>query len=116
MKKERSFLLYFFMIIFDTLVISYLPAGTIFQILGSVTLISPIIIGMYTIANFKRVDFRFSLLNALICIPYVFLLVEYLIWSGWIRIIVNIMIVVFSTVGIYAYLSLKSNLNHKKAS
>ncbi|WP_269255500.1 hypothetical protein [Lactobacillus mulieris] len=104
------------MIIFDTLVISYLPAGTIFQILGSVTLISPIIIGMYTIANFKRVDFRFSLLNALICIPYVFLLVEYLIWSGWIRIIVNIMIVVSSTVGIYAYLSLKSNLNHKKAS
>ena len=114
--KKRPIVLYTCMIIFDTLVISYLPAGTIFQILGSVTLISPIIIGMYAIANFKRDDFRFSLLNALICIPYVFLLVEYLIWSGWIRIVVNIMIVIFSTVGIYAYLSLKSNLNHKKVS
>ncbi|KRL63130.1 hypothetical protein FC23_GL001069 [Lactobacillus psittaci DSM 15354] len=45
--------------------------------------------------------------NVLICIPYVLLLVDYLIWSGWVTIIANILIVVFSTLGIYTSLNVK---------
>ncbi|MCF1796547.1 hypothetical protein LZE18_05190 [Lactobacillus mulieris] len=41
------------------------------------------------------------------CIPYILLLVGYLIWSGWVTIIANIMIVIFSTVGIYTSLNIK---------
>ncbi|KAA9263945.1 hypothetical protein F6I21_06920 [Lactobacillus jensenii] len=56
---------------------------------------------MYRIANFKTYVIRLSWWNVLICIPYVLLLVDYLIWSEWVTIIANILIVIFSTLGIY---------------
>ncbi|APT14275.1 hypothetical protein CYJ89_06115 [Lactobacillus jensenii] len=62
---------------------------------------------MYRIANFKTYVIRLSWWNVLICIPYVLLLVDYLIWSEWVTIIANILIVIFSTLGIYTSLNVK---------
>ncbi|WP_224786494.1 hypothetical protein, partial [Lactobacillus jensenii] len=67
----------------------------------------PSTIGMYRIANFKTYVIRLSWWNVLICIPYVLLLVDYLIWSEWVTIIANILIVIFSTLGIYTSLNVK---------
>ncbi len=95
------------MVILNALTISYLADTTLFQILCNIALCVPSTLGMYRIANFKTHVIRLSWWNVLICIPYVLLLVDYLIWSGWVTIIANILIVVFSTLGIYTSLNVK---------
>ncbi|EEU20690.1 DUF6007 family protein [Lactobacillus mulieris] len=95
------------MVILNTLIISRLPDNSLLQILCNIALCVPSTIGMYKVANFKTQVIRLSWWNVFMCIPYILLLVGYLIWSGWVTIIANIMIVIFSTVGIYTSLNIK---------
>ncbi|EFS08989.1 hypothetical protein HMPREF1381_03284 [Enterococcus faecium R501] len=47
------------------------------------------------------------MLDALICIPYVSLLVNYLIWDSLLRIITNVLVILLSSIGLYSYMSSK---------
>lgn len=105
--KKRPIILYTCMIIVDTLIISYLPANTLLQIFSSVVLMAPISLGICALADYRKHDFRFSILDVFICLPFLFLIIDYLIWNGWVRIVTNIFVVLFSTVGVHTSLNIK---------
>lgn len=97
-------------IIIDILVLSYLPADNLFQIFCGVCVLFPIAAGVYI---FKKVKCSFSALDALFTAPYVFLLIDYLVWDGILRILTNLFIIFFSTVGLYCYINSKNSGNKK---
>lgn len=94
-----------FIVFIETLEFYYLPSDTLLQIFCSAGILIHLAFGMYT---FKRANCSFSWLDTLTCTPYMLLLANYLIWDNWLRSITNIILMVFSTMGLYGYLNSKS--------
>lgn len=100
----KNYLKYFLIIGIETLGFYYLPTDNLFQIFCSTTILIHLAFGIY--AFDKRIC-KFSILDALICIPYVSLMVNYLIWEGLLRISTNILVILLSAIGLYSYVSSK---------
>lgn len=96
----KNYLKYFLIVGIETLGFYYLPTGNLFQIFCSATILISLAFGL---CAFDKRICKFSILDVLICIPYVSLMVNYLIWDSFLRIITNILVILLSSIGLYSY-------------
>lgn len=98
----------FFIVGIETVGFYYLSNNNLFQIFCSATILIYLAFGVCT---FDKRICKFSLLDALICIPYVSLMVNYLIWDSLLRISTNILVILLSCIGLYSYVNTKCLLD-----
>lgn len=94
----------FCIVIIDTLGCFYLPFDTFPQFVCSISILIYLALGIYAFENGRC---RFSVTDALTCVPCILLMINYLIWDSLLRIITNIFIISLSTMGLYCYINSK---------
>lgn len=87
----------------ETLGFYYLPSDNLLQIFTSMTILILVAFGIY---GFDKNKFRLSLLDIIICIPYMLLVINFVEWNNIIRNMTNILVIIISLIGLYGYMNL----------